>query len=314
MPFENFDLSKFKIVDFGYTEELEPRTYKEFLDWINQNYFGPLNYLADHRKEARKSLKNVYPECQSAIVFLFDYRSSKKLIEEQKPKHKIASYTVGFEDQDYHHWIREKLCFLGDHLKSKDHGLDYKISLDIHPVLERDLAERAGLGWFGKNSMLIHQKFGSYNLIGSLLLNKKLVIPKRPSIVDHCGNCTRCIEACPTSAIMKDSRTIDSVKCISTFTIEMFKDGLPPQGYPTESAEVFGCDICQEVCPWNFKPMKQIESNDKSELVDFFNRDLEIICKNIEEMSNKKFKTFFRGTSFERLGKKGLLKNLKYYL
>ena len=306
--------SDYQIVDFGYTEELEPRTYKEFLQWIELNYNGPLNYLADHRKDIRKSLKDVYSDCESSLVFLFDYRSSKKFIEETKPKNKIASYTVGFEDQDYHFWIKEKLERMGRDLQAVFNGLEFKLSLDIHPVLERDLAERAGLGWFGKNSMIINQKFGSYNLIGSLLLNQKLPLNFRPSVADHCGNCTRCLDACPTNAILDGSRTIDSSKCISTFTIELFKDSQPPTGYPSQENEVFGCDICQEVCPWNIKPMQTASKIESSDLVDFFNRDLSEVCCDIEAMSNKNFKTFFKSTSFERVGKRGLLKNLKYYL
>ncbi len=303
-----------KIVTWGYTEELSPSTYKDYLKWVEDDFHGPLKYLADERKLKRENLKNVYPECESAIAFLFDYRDSKKFQLKENPKNKIASYTVGFEDMDYHFWIKEKLNTIGELLKKDHPELEFKFSLDVHPVLERDLAYRAGLGWFGKNSMIINREFGSYNLIGSLLLNKKLHLNKNQLETDHCGTCTRCIDACPTNAILTDQRTIDSNKCISTFTIEMFKDTLPPKGYPVETQEVFGCDICQEVCPWNIKSLKNVEEAEESKLVQFFNRDLKDICTDIELMSNKQFKTFFRHTSFERVGKKGLLKNLKYYL
>jgi epoxyqueuosine reductase len=303
-----------KVVTWGYSEELKPKTYPAFLKWIDQNYNGPLKYLEDHRKLKRESLTEVYPECQSAIVFLFDYRDSKKYQMNHEQKHKIASYTIGFEDEDYHVWIRNKLEAFGDKLKEQNPELEYKISLDIHPVLERDLAQRAGLGWFGKNSMIISREFGSYNLIGSLLLNQKFELEQKEIEADHCGTCTRCIDACPTKAIIPGSRTIDSNLCISTFTIELFKDAEPPTGYPVESQEVFGCDICQEVCPWNIKTLKGVEELGESKLVEFFNRDLKDICSEIELMSNKQFKTFFKDTSFERVGKKGLLKNLKYYL
>ena len=181
-------------------------------------------------------------------------------------------------------------------------------------MLERDLAQRAGLGWFGKNSMIINREFGSYQLIGSLLLNKKLELATKDIETDHCGTCTRCIDACPTNAIHQTERTVFSDRCISTFTIEMFKEVEPPKGYAKNSHEVFGCDICQEVCPWNRKPLKNIESIQESRLVNFFNRDLNLIISELEKMSNKGFKTFFKGTSFERVGKRGLIKNLRPYL
>lgn len=307
-------LQQQKVVEWGYTEEMEPRTYQEYLNWVDENLNGSLNYLADHRKLKRKSLTEVYPDCKSAIAFLFDYRDAKKYQMSQKQEQKIASYTIGFEDQDYHYWIREKLELLGEKLKLEKPNLEFKISLDIHPVLERDLAWRSGLGWFGKNSMIINREYGSYNLIGSLLINTKLELKTTEVEPDHCGSCTRCIDACPTDAILPGQRTIDSKRCISTFTIELFKDATPPSGYPVETNEIFGCDICQEVCPWNNRSLKKIENIPESKLITFFNRDLESICSEIEAMSNKQFKTFFKQTSFERVGKRGLLKNLKYYL
>lgn len=308
------DLLGNKVVTWGYTEELRPKTYDSFLKWVDQNYNGPLKYLEDHRKLKRESLSEVYPDCQSAIVFLFDYRDSKKFQINNNPENKIASYTVGFEDEDYHFWIKNKLILFGEKLQETQPDLEFKISLDIHPVLERDLAQRAGLGWFGKNSMIINREFGSYNLIGSLLLNQRFDISEQEVEPDHCGNCTRCLDACPTNAIIPGERTIDSNLCISTFTIELFKDATPPSGYPVASQEIFGCDICQEVCPWNIKSLKGVEELGESKLVDFFNRDLLEICNEIEKMSNKQFKIFFKNTSFERVGKKGLLKNLRYYL
>lgn len=310
------ELTNKKIIDWGYTEELTPKSYDRYLEWVNKDLHGPLNYLADERKLKRETLKNVFPECESAVVFLFQYIDLKKTLMESNSEFKIASYTIGFEDQDYHYWIKARLTEIGDKLKIQFPTLEYKISLDVHPVLERDLAYRSGLGWFGKNSMLINQENGSYTLIGSLLLNQKLEIETNHSLAtDHCGSCTRCVDACPTNAIDGEMRVIESKKCISTFTIEQFKDGPAPSGFPVESKEVFGCDICQEVCPWNNKPLaKAIPEDSASELVVFFNRDIELIFNDISSMSNNQYKRFFKGTSFERSGKRGLLKNLKLYL
>ena len=308
--------ANYQVADWGYVDKLEPMSYDKFLKWVSEELQGPLTYLSDHRKEKRENLKEIYPECEGVLVFLFDYSMAKKFLQKNKMDKKIASYTLGFDGEDYHFWIGQKLELIGEKLKTFFPDLDYKISLDIHPVLERDFAYQAGLGWFGKNSMLINRKHGSYQLIGSLLLNKKLNLKSKNLEVDHCGNCTRCIDACPTSAILKGTRTLDAKKCISTFTIETFKDEEPPKGYPSQNHEVFGCDICQEVCPWNGKPLEKVEPNSLNSnlLVNFFNRDLKIIMEDLEVMSNKGFKTKFKNTSLERLGKKGLLKNLKYYL
>lgn len=299
------ELNAMQIVDWAYTEELVPKTYQHYQSWLDQNLQGPLNYLADERAQKRKSLKEVYPQAQSALVFLFDYRAAKNFIESAKPKNKMASYVIGFEDQDYHFWIAEKLKTIAKSLKLDNYG----ISLDIHPVLERDLAYRAGLGWFGKNTMLLNREHGSLFLIGSLILEQKLTYPIKELQPDHCGQCTRCIDACPTNALLGD-KVLDAGKCISTYTIELFKEAPAPQGYPTQSKEVFGCDICQEVCPWVKKTLGE-EEIEGSWIVDFFNRPQAEIKTELESLSNKGFKEKFKQTSLERLGKKGLLKNFK---
>ena len=306
-------LQSMQVVSWGHTNNLKAMTFNQFNDWVASGLHGSLNYLADERKDKRKSLTQVYPDAKSALVFLFDYRAAAKLNQEGKPTSKIASYTIGFDDQDYHFWIKEKLKTIGELLKEQDENLSFDISLDVHPVLERDLAYRAGLGWFGKNSMLINKEFGSYQLIGSLILNKELGLTLKEIETDHCGTCTRCIDACPTNAIL-DNTTIDASKCISTFTIETFKDESPPKGYPTKTNEVFGCDICQQVCPWNTKPLSKVESLLTSKWYDFFNRSFDKIYKEISEMSNNEFKKFFKGSSFERGGKRALLKNLKLFI
>lgn len=303
------ELESKKILDWGYTEDLMASSYDKFEKWIEQSEYFPLHYLADHRKEKRKDVREYYKEAQSVLVFLFDYRSFAK--NNQK---NIASYVVGFDDEDYHLWIGRALKSIGNSLKKLNLELDYKLSLDIHPVLERDMAYRAGLGWFGKNSMHINRVYGSFYLIGSIVLNQKLALESAHLDTDHCGNCSACVDACPTQAINPNGRTILAQKCISTFTIEQFKDEHPPQGYPTKSQEVFGCDICQDVCPWNKKALKSVESETNLRWNDFFKRDYQMIYQEIDSMSNKDYKKFFVGTSFERLGKKGLLKNLKYYL
>ena len=203
-------------------------------------------------------------------------------------------------------------------------NLEAKFSLDTQPILERDLAYRAGLGWFGKNSMFINKSKGSFFIIGSLLLSEKLPLSKLKNEVDHCGQCTACIDSCPTQAIDPKTRTILTQKCISTYTIELFKDGTtPPIGFIPGASEIFGCDICQDVCPWNkrvFRNYSKINnfkehefSKEKESLISgfFLKKPLEEIIKKLKGMSNRGFKKQFKGTPIERTGRVGLLKNLK---
>jgi epoxyqueuosine reductase len=297
------------VVDWGYTEENKPLSFDKFQKWVSKGEHGDLKYLGDHRRDLRKDLQMVYPDFQSAFVFLFSYHSTKKWML-QNDQHQVAAYTLGFEGDDYHFEIKRRLKLIAEFL-----NVPLVISLDTQPVLERDLAYRAGLGWFGKNSMLIHRKFGSYFLIGSLVLNKKFEIIPASLEADHCGSCIKCAEACPTNAIDIKTRTLTANKCISTFTIEMMKELSPPSGIENSRGEYFGCDICQDVCPWNKKSLGLFSSlltlkNDFSFLRNiFFELTPDQLKLKIQKLSNSMFKTYFKGTCFVRPGKRGWLKN-----
>ena len=305
-------LDSLGILDWGYTEESIPHTYQEFENWTHTDA-GPLSYLTDFRKELRSDLKKVYPEFQSALVFLFNYQEEKKYLLDSD-KFNIAGYALGFNGEDYHYEIGRRLKVLFDSLLLEN--AEFKISLDIQPVLERDLAYRAGLGWFAKNSMIISREHGSYFLIGTLLLNQKLNVPKKELTPDHCGKCTLCIDACPTQAIHPEGRTIKADLCLSTFTIELMHEADAPSGYEKSRGEIFGCDICQDVCPWNKKVLKTKEitpfmSVRSIHLIEWLQRDPKIIIEELEMMSKRGVKKFFQGTVFERPGKMGWIKNLK---
>ncbi len=305
-------LESLGISDWGYTEESNAKTFHYFQNWVESGDVGVLNYLKDERAQKRKSIKNYYPEFQSALVFMFPYSQTKKNLESKKSKLKLASYVFGFNGEDYHQHLKRKLSILKDEMKKQLPTIEIKFTLDTQPVLERDLAYRSGLGWFGKNSMLISRSEGSYFIIGSLLLNQKLDIHAQNVSVDHCGNCTACLDACPTKAI-SDNRTIIADKCISTFTIEIFKEAPPPEGYNQSNGEIFGCDICQEVCPWNEKKLKTLKAqNIEGPLIDFFyEREKQVIIEDLEAMTNRSFRKVFSNTPLERTGRLGLLKNLK---
>lgn len=302
-------LQKYGIVEWGYNESPIPQTFEQFSDWSKSEKSHPLKYLQDERADKRASLLSIYPEFQSSISFLFSYKPRKF-----SQDFKMGNYIFGFNGDDYHYVLRDYLEEIGKVLSA-----DYKTVLDVEPVLERDLAVRSGLGWFGKNSMLINREHGSYFLIGSILLPFKA--SHKPTVeidVDHCGSCTSCIDLCPTLAIDPVSRTLNASKCISTFTIEVFKDiEKAPSGYE-KASEIFGCDICQDVCPWNRKTlMKAVDiEGEKGHMIEdfFFKRPLDIVINQLENMSNREFKKKFYGTSLERTGRVGVLKNLKPFL
>lgn len=306
-------LSSLGIVDWGYTEDGEARSYERFASWVDQGLSEPLSYLSDHRKPLRKNLQNIYPQYESALVFLFSYRPTKKWMLENN-NHRIASYALGFEGGDYHFVLKERLQRITEELRKSYPGLETFQSLDAQPVLERDLAYRAGLGWFGKNSMLISRKEGSYFIIGSLLLNKKFDFKTREIDVDHCGTCTACAEACPTDAIDLESRTLNASKCISTFTIEIMKEEEPPVGFEKSRGEIFGCDICQDVCPWNSKPLSKTESSlqvSKFPVIEkILNSPLSELKQMIEESTGRGFQRLLSGTALSRPGKRGWRKNI----
>ncbi len=316
-PFEEGFLETLGILDWGYTEESIPSSLSHFNQWIAAGHAGPLNYLKDHRRALREDVKNVWPEFQSAVVFLFSYQAPKKWLMDHE-KYQVAGYSLGFEGEDYHHALKSRLLKISDHLQLKSPELKTFITLDAQPVLERDLAFRAGLGWFGKNSMLIHQKEGSYFLIGSLLLNQKLIVSPITLESDHCGQCVACVDACPTNAIDPNSRTLIASKCISTFTIEIMKEADPPLGFDKSRGEIFGCDICQDVCPWNKKVLLRVSGVfDLKERFNFLREwflgsNLVKFKSILTESTNRGFRKKIFGTAFDRPGREGWLKNLKH--
>lgn len=310
-------LNDLGICDWAYTETDEALTYDHFDSWVQKDHHLPLQYLTGDKKTKREKLSNYFPEFKSALVFLFSYKGEKKSLEEfyQSPLSnglKIASYVFGFEGKDYHHVVRDRLKKISETLPE---NINFKYGLDTQPILDRDLAYKSGLGWFGKNSMFISKEHGSFFIIGSLLLDQKLDLPTRTIESDHCGTCTKCIDLCPTNAIDPQTRTLISSKCISTYTIELFKEAPPPKGYPNSGGEIFGCDICQDVCPWNERALlKTPEVPIKNEnLIYFLKSPISSIRDYLQKLSNRGFRKEFKETPLERTGRVGLLKNINLF-
>ncbi|HAE60204.1 MAG TPA: tRNA epoxyqueuosine(34) reductase QueG [Anaerolineae bacterium] len=232
----------------GITSPDSPSHFETYRGWIQARRHGEMGYLGDDRAlERRADPRRILPECRSILVVGMPYHPPPASPSNQATPHgRVAAYAMG---DDYHLIIpprlKQLLAFLEEQV---GHPIPNRIYTDTGPVLERDLAQRAGLGWIGKNTCLISPKNGSYFLLGEILLGIELP-PDRPFTSDHCGTCTRCIEACPTNCILPD-RTLDARRCISYLTIEN-KGDIPEDLRPLMGLWVFGCDVCQQVCPWN---------------------------------------------------------------
>ncbi len=204
-----------------------------------------MDYLASERSRIRRAdPKRILPECKSILVFALPYKNSEFKI--QNSEFRIAAYALG---NDYHDIIPPRLKQIVEFIEEQiGYPVPNRCYTDTGPILERELAQRAGLGWIGKNSMLIHPGAGSTFLLAEILLGIELE-PDPPFPADRCGSCTRCLDACPTQCILPD-RTLDSNRCISYLTIEN-KGEIPKDLRPHMQNWIFGCDICQQVCPWN---------------------------------------------------------------
>jgi epoxyqueuosine reductase len=239
----------------GVTLPDPPPHYSIFENWLAQNHHGNMDYLATDRSRTRRADPHeILPECKSILVLATPYYPPLPVAlsgaiaksKRGEGKAQIASYAIG---ADYHDVLPARMKELVQFIEEQVGGpVKNRYYTDTGPILERDLAQRAGIGWIGKNTCLINPKQGSYFFISEILLDLALE-PDPPFTTDHCGTCTRCIQACPTQCILPN-RTLDATKCISYLTIEL-KDNIPVELRNKIGDWVFGCDICQMVCPWN---------------------------------------------------------------
>ena len=231
----------------GVTTPEPPPHYSTFENWLARGHHGVMDYLATERSRLRRAdPRQILPECKSILVLATPYNPPLPKGNGIGVRGRIASYAWG---DDYHDLLPARMKELVQFIEEQVGGpVKNRWYTDTGPILERDLAQRAGIGWIGKNTCLIHPKHGSYFLLSEILLDLPLE-PDPPFVTDHCGTCTRCLEACPTECILPD-RTIDARRCISYLTIEL-KDDIPTELREKVGDWVFGCDICQMVCPWN---------------------------------------------------------------
>ncbi|HXG12598.1 MAG TPA: tRNA epoxyqueuosine(34) reductase QueG [Gemmataceae bacterium] len=276
-------------------------SFDRLRDWLDQGYAGEMSYLHRHA-EARRHPSAVLPEVRSVVMVGMNYHDgpADRLVSRHLPSTigKVARYARGL---DYHDVLRQRLNRLLEWVRERAPGCRGRGVVDTAPLLERDFARRAGLGWFGKNTMLLNRRLGSFFFLGALLLDLELQ-PDPPHETSHCGSCTACLDACPTGAFVGPG-VLDSRRCISYLTIEL-RGPVPADLREKLGDWVFGCDVCQEVCPWNRKapparepalrPRPDLEAIDLVELMG---------------LSEEEFRRRFRGTALMRAKRRGLLRN-----
>jgi epoxyqueuosine reductase len=284
----------------GITSNDPPAHMDVYSEWISNNRHAEMAYLETERAiERRRDPRKILPECKSILVLGINYRPEGN--PNKSSKHgKVATYALG---DDYHGLIESRLKELVLFIEVRiGNTFPYRIYSDTGPLLEREFAQRAGLGWIGKNTCLINPTRGSYFLIGEILLGIELD-PDEPFMMDYCGSCTRCVESCPTACILPN-RTIDSGRCISYLTIEK-RGNIPEELRNTIDDWVFGCDVCQDVCPWNLR-FARPTSVKAFHPRKFLNQPRLLKILNLSEAS---YKQKLHGSSLKRPKLNGLLRN-----
>ena len=272
---------------------------QRFEAWLDRGFAGEMAYLHRHLEKSldpRKILSSVQSVLVCGQVYETDVPHATEVNETTRGW--ISRYAWG---DDYHDVLLSILDRGAERLKDRFHGLEYRAYVDTGPTRDRVWAYQAGLGWFGKNSCLINQNLGSYFFIGEIFLNLPL-LPDRP-VADRCGTCTRCVESCPTGAIVEPG-VVDARKCISYLTIEL-KSAIPEDVREGIGNHIFGCDICQNVCPWNSKAPAGVETAYRPR-EGFFNPDLEEFYHLVRD----EFPARFRKSPLKRSKQRGLLRNV----
>lgn len=293
-----------KALDLGFTymgvakaEQMDEEA-RRLEEWLNQDYHGKMSYMANHfdkRIDPRKLVEGA----KSVISLTYNYYNEAQQTDPEAPK--ISQYAYG---KDYHFVIKSKLKTLLAYIREEVGEVNGRCFVDSAPVLERDWAKRSGVGWVGKHTLLIHPKAGSYFFLAELIID--LDLTTNDPIRDHCGTCTRCIDACPTEAISPEGYVMDGSKCISYLTIEL-KDAIPTEFEDKMEGWMFGCDICQQVCPWNrfAQPHDEPEFEPHPDLLDMTKQDWIEITEDV-------FRKVFKKSAVKRTKYGGLKRNIDF--
>ena len=293
------EASKLGFIETGISEVSKLSEEKSILNnWLQNGQHGEMYYMENHF-DKRIDISELVPGARSVISLLYNYYTVKEL---EKTSFRLSRYAYG---KDYHKVLKKKLKQLLQIVKNEIPEADGRYFVDSAPVLERAWARKSGLGWIGKSTMLINPKAGTFFFLAELVLNIKLEYNTQ-IIADHCGKCRRCIESCPTGAISEHGYQIDARKCISYLTIENKKE-IPYSFYGKMDNYIFGCDICQLVCPWN-KFAKEHSETDflpKAQLINMENDDWKYL--NSDEFDN-----LFHSSPLKRAKFYGLKRNIDF--
>ena len=276
-----------------FLEEEAPRLES----WLHQNKHGKMHYMEKHF-DKRLDPTLLVEGSKSVISLTYNYYIDKLQHDPNAPK--ISKYAYGL---DYHYVIKDKLNQLLEFIKEEIGDVHGRAFVDSAPIMEKAWAKKSGLGWIGKNSNLITQKVGSFYFISELIVDLDLEVDH--AVTDHCGSCTACIDACPTEAITEPFQ-VDGSKCISYFTIEL-KENIPNEMKGKLDHWAFGCDVCQDVCPWNRFSKQHSEP--------LFNPNPELLLmtkKDWEEITQETFNKVFKKSAVKRTKYTGLKRNIKF--
>lgn len=285
----------------GVTPAAHSETIARYREWIENGYAGKMHYLEKHLS-LKTDVRQLLAEAKSVISLAMNYYTldPPKALAQDPGRGQISRYAWG---DDYHELIRERLLELVTFIKqTAESELKTRVCVDTAPIIEREYAQKAGIGWIGKNTNLIHWRSGSWYFLAEVLVNIALE-SDTPELRGSCGTCTRCIEACPTDAIIEPN-LLDSRLCISYLTIEL-KESIPKALRPEIGNWIFGCDICQEVCPWNSKAVSTTEPG-------FQPRDGNLAPKllSLVGMTQEQFSRQFKGSPIKRAKRRGFLRNV----
>lgn len=276
-----------------FLEEEAPRLER----WLHNNMHGNMHYMENHF-DKRLDPTLLVEGSKSVISLTYNYYTDAVQQDANAPK--ISKYAYGV---DYHYVIKDKLNQLLEYIKDEIGDVHGRAFVDSAPIMEKAWAKKSGLGWIGKHSNLITQKVGSYYFIAELIVDLDLEVDH--AVTDHCGSCTACIDACPTQAITEPYK-VDGSKCISYFTIEL-KENIPSEMKGQLDHWMFGCDVCQEVCPWN-----RFSKNHSEPLFNPNPKLLSMSKKDWEEITQETFNKVFKKSAVKRTKYSGLKRNVRF--
>jgi epoxyqueuosine reductase len=271
-------------------------------EWLDRGFHGEMRWM-EREPEKRSDPALLFPGARSVIAVALNYFTPHEH-EEDRAKGKISRYAWG---DDYHDVLKEKLGELLAFIKSEDERAEGKICVDTAPAMDKIWAQRAGLGWIGKHTNLITREYGSWVFLGEIVTNLELTCDAE-TVEDHCGTCTRCLEACPTQAIVAPN-LVDSRRCLSYATIELRSLALPREITQDLSGWLYGCDICQDVCPWNrFEKPTEIERFEPRE------GQTAVELQEVLSYSHEEYARRFRRSAIKRAKLGGLQRNARALL